>query len=366
MPDLPYEAIYELTSDAVYELEVHEDRSPTFVRVNPTAARQLGRTRDEVVGLSLADVLAGEAEDTERRVKECARTRAPVQTTRTVRLPAGASTFETTLVPRIDDEGRVFGVLGVARDVTDRAHAERALREANSELERRVDERTAELRATVTALESFCYSVSHDLRTPLRAIDGFSRALIEDHRSVLDEKGQDYLDRVCRAARRMDAIIDALLALSRLDRTELEVARVDVTGLGREVWTDLDHGARARFEATPGLVAEADPRLLRVVLENLLGNALKFTRDVSTPRVELGGDNERRHFWVRDNGVGFDPRHSARLFQPFQRVHADRFPGDGIGLATVLRAVTRHGGRAWAEGATDAGATFHFTLGSAA
>ncbi|MBL8610042.1 MAG: PAS domain-containing protein [Myxococcales bacterium] len=366
MPALPYEAIYELTSDAVYELELHDDRSPVFVRVNPAAARQLGRASREVVGLSLAEVLGEQAGDTERRARECARTRAMVKATRAVRLPTGDAIFETTLVPRVDDEGRVFGVLGVARDVTDRADAERALREANAELERRVEERTAELRATVTALESFCYSVSHDLRTPLRAIDGFSRALLEDHRSALDAKGQDYLDRVCRAARRMDAIIDALLALSRLDRAELELARVDVTALGREVWTDLDHGPRTTFDASPGLVAEADPRLLRVVLENLLGNALKFTRDASTPRVELGGDSARRHFWVRDNGVGFDPRHAARLFQPFQRVHADRFPGEGIGLATVLRAVTRHGGRAWAEGAVDAGATFHFTLGSAA
>jgi light-regulated signal transduction histidine kinase (bacteriophytochrome) len=240
-----------------------------------------------------------------------------------------------------------------------------------AETNRQLSRTNAELAQANEDLEAFSYSVSHDLRTPLRSIEGFSQALLEDWANVLDEKGRDYLSRVRAAARRMATLIDGLLTLSRVGRAEIQHATVDLSELAHAVAGDLQRTSSARtvdFVIADGLVARGDARLLRLVLENLFGNAWKFTGSVTPAAVEFGCRRTDGHatYFVRDNGVGFDSAYADRLFAPFQRLHSDaEFPGTGIGLATVQRIVRRHGGRIWAEGAVGRGATVFWTLAGA-
>lgn len=242
------------------------------------------------------------------------------------------------------------------------------VQEAQQRLEARVVERTARLEAANAELEAFSYSVSHDLRAPLRSIDGFSQALSEDAADRLEAKDKAYLQRVRAAAQRMGELIDDLLELSRVGRAELRREPVSLSEIGLAVAADLKRAAPDRqiaLDIQSGLVADGDCRLVRIVIENLLGNAWKFTRHVAPARIELGEervDGDRAYF-VRDNGAGFDMRYMDKLFRPFQRLHGEaEFPGTGIGLATVRRIIDRHGGRAWAKGAVGAGATVYFTL----
>ena len=224
-----------------------------------------------------------------------------------------------------------------------------------------------ELECKNRELEAFSYSVSHDLRAPLRAIDGFSRALIEDCSDKLDSSGLDYLNRVRSAAQRMAELIDDMLQLSRVTRADLSRRHIDISTVAREAAADLqrqDPERHVDFKIEDGLVAEADSRLMRIVLENLLGNAWKFTRDSEGAAIELGvTDADEPTYFVRDNGAGFDMLYVEKLFRPFQRLHTEeQYPGTGIGLATIQRVVDRHGGRVWAEGKVGEGATFYFTL----
>lgn len=237
-------------------------------------------------------------------------------------------------------------------------------------------ERTAQLKAANDELEAFAYSVSHDLRAPLRSIDGFSQALLDDYGARLDGEGQEFLRRVRAASQRMGQLIDDLLSLSRITRGEMMQRPVDLSAMAGEVAQDLqasDPRRQVEVVVQAGVVAEGDPRLLRVVLENLLGNAWKFTGRCDRPRIEFGCQSPggERHpdatsgavFFVRDNGAGFDPAYADKLFGVFQRLHrADEYPGTGIGLATVQRIVHRHGGRVWARGEVGKGASFFFTL----
>jgi len=237
-----------------------------------------------------------------------------------------------------------------------------------SELEERVAERTAELAAVNKELEAFAYSVSHDLRAPLRSMDGFSQALLEDYADRLDAEGQDYLRRVRAASQRTGQLIDDLLNLSRITRSELRHEAVDISALARTISEELqqrDPERQVEFVIAEGLVAGGDARLLQVALENLLENAWKFTSKRPRARIELGanrGDGQTIYS-VRDNGAGFDMAYADRLFGPFKRLHANtEFEGNGIGLATVQRIIVRHGGRIWAEGAVEQGATFYFVI----
>ena len=257
----------------------------------------------------------------------------------------------------------------MAMDVTERRHAEEEVWAYREHLEELVRERTAELEAANREMESFSYSVSHDLRAPLRALDGFSAILAQEYPDRLDERGRGYLDRIRAAARTMALLVDGLLSLARLNRKELTVSPVDLSALARRVsveLTSLEPGRTVRLNVRDGLTADGDPRLLHVLLENLIGNALKFTSSRPEATIEVGcteRDGERV-FFVKDDGVGFDMAYASKLFLPFQRLHsASDFPGTGIGLATVQRIVARHGGRIWPESAPDAGATFFFTLG---
>jgi len=228
--------------------------------------------------------------------------------------------------------------------------------------------RTAELETANKELEAFCYSVSHDLRAPLRAIDGFTQAVFEGCSDGLDELGKDYLQRVRMATRRMGALIDDLLNLSRVTRAEIAREEIDLTELAYSVASELqrtDPSRKVEFVIAPNLRGEGDPRLLRTVLENLMGNCWKFTSKQAYPQIELGSTSADGNsvFFVRDNGVGFNQKHATRLFGAFQRLHAqNEFPGTGIGLASAQRIIQRHGGRIWAEAQVGQGATFYFTL----
>jgi signal transduction histidine kinase len=243
------------------------------------------------------------------------------------------------------------------------------LAQMNRDLERRVAERTAELEAANQQLEAFSYSVSHDLRAPLRAISGFSDALAEECAEALGAAGRQHLERVQAGVRRMGELIEGMLALSRVMKAELHLAPVDLSALAAEVAREVretESGRSAEFVIHLGLQAVADAALVRALMTNLLGNAWKFTGKRAKARIEVGQRGEEKGqpvFFVRDNGAGFDMAHARRLFGAFQRLHRqEEFPGTGVGLATVQRIVTRHGGRIWAEGRPDDGATFFFTL----
>lgn len=254
------------------------------------------------------------------------------------------------------------------RELAVRKQAEAEVRKLNAELEMRVEERTAELKAANQELEAFSYSVSHDLRAPLRAMDGFSRILARQYENLLDDDGRHLLNRVRQNAEQMAELIDDMLRLSRITRADLRITRVDLTGMAREILESIQSAEPDRsveIRVTSGLRVNADEHLLRVALENLLGNAWKFTSKTVNASIEVGVEvvGNDPVFFIRDNGVGFNMEYANKLFGPFQRLHTvEEFPGTGIGLAIVQRIFNRHGGRIWAESRLGEGATFHFTL----
>ncbi len=270
----------------------------------------------------------------------------------------------------MDATGGPVRMAGTIQDVTERHRAETEVRKLNEELEARVRARTAELEFANRELESFSYSVSHDLRAPLRAVDGFSQALEEDLGEQLGSQGRDYLRRIRLACERMGQLIDSILDLSRLTRSELQVKKTDLSEIVRQVAAAVARNTpgadRVRFEIAPDIIAPCDPRLIRVAIENLIDNAVKYSARQSHPVVEFGRDEttDGPLYFVRDNGVGFDMAQAGRLFGVFQRMHsADDFPGTGIGLATVQRIIHRHRGGIRAVAMPGEGAAFYFTLG---
>ncbi|GAI50608.1 unnamed protein product, partial [marine sediment metagenome] len=231
-----------------------------------------------------------------------------------------------------------------------------------------VEKRTHQLQIYINELEAFAYSVSHDLRAPLRSIDGFSQMLFEHYNDKLDDEGKSYLQRVRSASQRMAELIDDLINLSRVTRSEMRYETVDLSALARTITMELQQSQPERdveFIIAPGLVAKGDAHLLRVALKNLLDNAWKFSRKQASARIKFSyaETNGQPAYFVRDNGVGFDMAYANKLFGTFQRLHSpDEFEGSGIGLATVQRIIHRHGGKIWAESAVGQGATFYFTL----
>jgi len=272
-------------------------------------------------------------------------------------------------------EGTQRAVLNILEDFEgEKANVELANEQLETEIKERkraeeeIQRTNRDLRAANKELEAFSYSVSHDLRTPLRSIDGFSQALLEDYADKLDATAQDHLQRVRRAAQRMAALIDDMLNLSRVTRCELHRETLDLSAIANLIATDLQEaepGRQVEFVIESGLSAEGDPQLLRAAMENLLRNSWKYTSGHPTARIEFGRseENGKHSFFVRDDGAGFDPRYADRLFGAFQRLHtAKEFPGTGVGLATVQRIIHRHGGEIWAVGAVEKGATFYLTL----
>jgi light-regulated signal transduction histidine kinase (bacteriophytochrome) len=268
----------------------------------------------------------------------------------------------------LDEHGKPLRLAGVAIDITSQKQAELETAGAKADLERRVSDRTRQLEATNKELEAFCYSVSHDLRAPLRSIRGFMEVLLERQADRIDEQGREFLRRAAESSEHMDRLITELLKLSRAGRCELQQQRVDLTALAAGVAAELVQAEPQRavnFKIGPRLRARGDARLLRVVLENLLGNAWKFTSRNTEAHIEFGFAPPLAAFFVRDDGAGFDRAYAGKLFGVFQRLHsASEFPGTGVGLATVQRIVNRHGGRVWGESAVNEGATFFFTLPS--
>ncbi len=279
--------------------------------------------------------------------------------------------FDATLQPTqwSDEIVDLFSFTGqIIAGALSRKRSNESLSQLNQELETRVINRTQQLSAINRELESFAYSVSHDLRAPLRAIDGFSQALLEDYRDKLDDEGRDYLHRVRDASQRMGKLIDAMLQLSRLTRRDLHREAVNLSEMASHITRELCQANPERqvdFLIQSGVIAHADPTLIRVVLDNLLGNAWKYTSRHDHARIEFGQtlQDGREVYFVRDDGAGFDPAYSERLFGAFQRLHHQHeFEGMGIGLATVMRIIARHGGSIWADSAVEKGATFWFTL----
>jgi len=340
-----------------------------YLEVNDAYVRQFGWSREELIGQSALKV--GLWEDSDARAAWVAMLREAkhVRNSEAVFHDRAGNQHFVLLSGEVIDLGGEMYVIATVLDVTERKRAEDEVRRLNTDLERRVRERTAELTAANRELESFAYSVSHDLRAPLRSIDGFSHLLASEFEGWLDEKARGYLDRVRRAAQRMGGLIDDLLELSRVTRQEMHRVPVDMSQLASEL---IDERARAEPEhkvsvlIAPNLKAVGDPQLLRVMLQNLLENAWKYSAKRPVPRIEFGREasDGQDIFYVRDNGVGFDMKYVDRLFTPFQRLHRpEDFEGTGVGLASVSRVVRRHGGRIWAEAAPDQGATFRFTLG---
>jgi len=266
-----------------------------------------------------------------------------------------------------DEHGNPLKVVGVIQDVTKRKQAEEEILKLNQELEQRVARRTAQLESANRELETFSYSVAHDLRAPLRGIDGFSQILLEKYQDSVDAQGKNYLQRVRSASQRMEQLIDDLLNLSRVSRSDMNIQQVNLSEVAQEIADELHrtHPERqVEFVIHEGIKAQGDGRLLRIVLENLMGNGWKFTSKHPTARIEFGMEQQKNTvYFVRDDGAGFDMKYGQKLFGAFQRLHSiNEFSGTGIGLATVQRIIHRHCGKVWAEGKVEKGATFYFTI----
>jgi PAS domain S-box-containing protein len=341
----------------------------TCVSANESAGPLIGATRQQVLGQNFRTIQSWRESGLLACAERCLETGEPQRLVISITTTFGKEVSLETRLARFMAREEPHLLL-TFNDVTDRARAARDLRQYAAQLEAANEE-----------LEAFAYSVSHDLRAPLRGMDGFSQALLEDYGEKLDATGKDYARRVRAASQRMGRLIDDILQLSRVTRRELEQERVELSGLVRATAEDLqkrEPERRVTFAIEDGVVAEGDAHLLSLALENLLGNAWKFTQGEPEARIEFGMvrnaaceapneelEDDANVCFVRDNGAGFEMAYAGKLFQPFQRLHsAAEFSGTGIGLATVQRIVRRHGGRAWAKGAMGEGAVLYFTLGA--
>ena len=361
-----YRALAESTPVGIWQIDADEQT----VFVNPALLHLLGLDDAAFLeGRSPWDFFAPESRD-EARGQLSARLLGRTSTYEVELLHASGARRAVLVAGAavMDALGRFSGRIGSFLDITDRKLAQEELRRLNSELEQRVAARTAELKVAVDELEAFSSSVSHDLRAPLRSISGFSSALAEDFAAELPEEAQALLQRVRAGAKRMDELIQDLLDLSRLSRQPMSRLPVDLAVLAREIRDELMPATPDRtmtWQIADSIPVAGDPGLLRVVLQNLIGNALKFTAETADPQIEVGCEQTAADSicYVKDNGVGFDMRYADQLFTPFRRLHSSqRFEGTGIGLATVRRAVRRHGGQVWAESRVGEGATFRFSL----
>jgi len=341
------------------------DHHGRIVEVNPALAQIFGTTPERLAGTLFGNHFV-EPSDPVRTREMSAMPDGVLRITRSLRRSDGdVRQAQLTFAPVPGEIGQDITRLVQVEDVTDRVRAEAQVLALNRSLEARVAMRTHELTMANRELERFAYSVSHDLRAPLRAIDGFSRVLAERYTDALGQEGREHLQRVRSAAGRMGELIDSLLKMARLSRGDLRLRALDLSRMATEAVAELrasEPQRRVEVDIEPGLAAVGDSGLARSLLQNLLGNAWKFTRQREDARIEFGHSREGE-FFVRDNGAGFDPQYTDKLFRPFQRLHSDAdFAGHGIGLASVKRIIERHGGTLRAEGRPGEGATFYFTL----
>lgn len=359
-------AIVSSSQDAI----IGVDLAGTVTSWNGGAESIFGLTAGEMVGAPIQRLIPEDRKDEEDQIMRRIRAGLGVDNFETIRKTKEGRLIDVSVTdsPIRDADGRLVGVSKVVRDVTERKRAREEIRRLNLELEQRVVERTAQLEAANRELEAFSYTVSHDLRAPLRALDGFSQVVLEEYGSQLPGEGRRYLETIRFSAQRMGRLMDDLLQYARLSREELKARETDTAALVQSAIEELGAPWPDRqVELIPGAlpVSRGDPVLLRQVWLNLLSNALKYTGKRERAVIEYGAtrDGARTVFFVRDNGAGFDPRHADQLFGVFQRLHrTEDYAGTGVGLAIVDRIVRRHGGRVWAEAAVDRGATFFFTL----
>jgi PAS domain S-box-containing protein len=362
--------LFDHTPIGIGELALSGD----LVRINRSFCQFIGYTADEVLSMRpLEDLIYPddvEADPVIRQRLLSGEIDSYAAVRRFVRKDGGLVWGEVQRSLVRDPDGSPLLYVGTVRDVTAQREAEAEVRVLTAELEARVEQRTAELERSNENLQAFSYSVAHDLRTPLRGLSGFSEALIEDYGELLGDTGRGYAGRIQAASERMGMIIDDLLRLAQVSRADMSLVPVDLSAEVAAIADDLrsgDAGRRVSFTIQEGVWVTADRILIRAVLENLVENAWKFTAGRDDATIEFATaateDDTTVCCYVRDNGVGFDPAYVNKLFQPFQRLHTiDEFPGIGVGLASVQRIIERHGGRTWAEGAVDDGATFYFTL----
>jgi PAS domain S-box-containing protein len=339
---------------------------------NAGAQRLIGYRAEEILGLHISRFYPDEGvhPSAEEALAIAAREGHFREEGWRVRMDGSRFWADVTLTALRDRGGALRGFAKITHDMTERRAADEEIRTLNAELEQRVRRRTGELAQALTELEAFSYSVSHDLRAPLRAIDGFSQALLGHGADGLDEQGRHYLDRIRAGARRMSELIDDLLLLSRVNRSKLRRGPVDIGEIATAIVAEHRRRHPDRqvdVRIAEGMSADGDLRLLAIALENMLDNAWKFTSQKPRARIEVGAETRESEavYFVRDDGAGFDMAHADKLFGAFQRLHdAADFEGTGIGLATAQRVIARHGGRIWAEGRPGEGATFFFTLGA--
>lgn len=327
------------------------------------------KDRVEIIGRPMRDVIGAEAFESIRPYIDKALKGESVRFETRIPTPDNAERYILArYIPHNNQSGATTGVFELVSDISERKKVEQELQLYREKLEERVAERTAQLNASYKDLETFCYSVSHDLRAPLRSINGFSQILMEDYGETLDSKALDYFTRIRSSIIHMDRLIDDLLSLAKVSRCEINMGSVDLSELARETASLMQQNYPDRTvycQIEDNLTAYGDTALLRVLLENLFDNAWKFTRHTSNPKIEFGHTEKdaQKVFYIRDNGAGFDMKYSHKMFGPFQRLHeTHEFPGTGIGLASVLRIVQRHGGEIWAQGEAGKGATFYFTI----
>ena len=360
-------SIVESSADAI----IGQSLDGTIVSWNAGATRMYGHPRAGMIGKPSSCLLPAEREEELSALLTRVALGERADEVESVRLRSDGTLFDVSasFSPILDDKGAIIGVSMIERDITHRMQAEEAIQSLNAELEEKVRQRTEDLESAVGELEAFSYSVSHDLRAPLRAMNGFAESLIEDAGERLREEEKEMLGRIQRSAGRMDRIIEDLLNLSRAGNHRIEKEVVNLGEVARSVIEDLRAAAPERdveWEIGSGLLAWGDPGLLRLVIQNLVGNAFKYTEQKERARIAIGVESRARDtvtYFVRDDGVGFDSELADQLFRPFSRLHgSDQFEGSGIGLATVERIVRRHGGSVSADGRKGEGAVFRFRL----